>query len=67
VEEEVYCLLLAHARSLPEVLGVVATIDSGRLASIKTCEKIGMKFERKGRDEEGEFLIFRIGPLAGEA
>ncbi len=50
--------LLAHASSEPGISRVWATIDTDHAASIATCRKIGMLFDRTGRDEDGEFLIF---------
>lgn len=37
---------------------LVCLIDRENLASIKVAEKIGMKFEKEGRDEMGPFLLY---------
>ena len=37
---------------------LVCLIDQDNLASIKVAQKIGMAFEKEGRDELGPFLLF---------
>ena len=37
---------------------LVCLIDGENLASIRVAEKIGMSFEKEGRDEIGPFLLY---------
>jgi ribosomal-protein-alanine N-acetyltransferase len=37
---------------------LICLIDAGNAASIRVAEKIGMRFEREGRDEKGPFLLY---------
>jgi RimJ/RimL family protein N-acetyltransferase len=37
---------------------LVCLIDQDNLASIRVAEKIGMRFEKEGRDEIGPFLLY---------
>ena len=37
---------------------LICLIDEANLASIKVAEKIGMKFEKEGKDEIGPFLLY---------
>ena len=39
---------------------LVSLIDSENIASQKVAEKIGMTFEKEGRDELGPFLVYSI-------
>ena len=39
---------------------LICLIDEENLASIKVAEKIGMTFEKKGKDEIGSFLLYSI-------
>ena len=39
---------------------LICLIDSENIASQKVAEKIGMTFEKEGRDEIGSFLIYSI-------
>jgi ribosomal-protein-alanine N-acetyltransferase len=39
---------------------LISLIDSENAASRRVAEKIGMAFEREGRDEKGPFLIYSI-------
>lgn len=39
---------------------LICLIDEGNTASIKVAEKIGMTFERSGKDEMGPFLLYSI-------
>lgn len=39
---------------------LISLIDSENLASQRVAEKIGMRFEKEGRDEMGPFLIYSI-------
>ncbi len=41
-----------------ELTRLICLIDHGNLASIKVAEKIGMRFEKEGRDENGPFLLY---------
>jgi ribosomal-protein-alanine N-acetyltransferase len=42
---------------------LICLIDEENLASIKVAEKIGMKFEKEGRDEMGPFLLYSKNKL----
>jgi RimJ/RimL family protein N-acetyltransferase len=42
---------------------LICLIDEENLASIKVAEKIGMNFEKEGRDEIGPFLLYSINEL----
>jgi ribosomal-protein-alanine N-acetyltransferase len=37
---------------------LICLIDKDNLASIRVAEKIGMTFEKEGRDEMGPFLLY---------
>ena len=37
---------------------LICLIDAENLASIKVAEKIGMKFEKEGKDKIGPFLLY---------
>jgi ribosomal-protein-alanine N-acetyltransferase len=39
---------------------LICLIDEENIASQKVAEKIGMKFEKEGRDEVGLFLVYSI-------
>jgi RimJ/RimL family protein N-acetyltransferase len=39
---------------------LICLIDSKNLASIRVAEKIGMAFEKEGKDEKGPFLLYSI-------
>jgi RimJ/RimL family protein N-acetyltransferase len=39
---------------------MVCLIERENLASIKVAQKIGMTFEKEGRDEKGPFLLYSI-------
>lgn len=39
---------------------LVSLIDAENIASQKVAEKIGMRFEKEGRDEIGSFLVYSI-------
>lgn len=51
-------LMLEFARRTPAIANVLATVDQDHTASIRVCEKIGMRELRKGIDEDGEFIVF---------
>ena len=42
---------------------LICRIDEENLASIKVAEKIGMSFEKEGRDEIGPFLVYSKNKL----
>jgi len=44
---------------------LVSLIDKDNLASIRVAEKIGMVFEKEGRDEVGPFLLYAVHKPAG--
>jgi len=37
---------------------MICLIERGNVASVKVAEKIGMSFEREGRDDKGPFLLY---------
>ena len=39
---------------------LICLIEHGNIASIRVAEKIGMSFEREGKDEIGPFLLYSI-------
>ena len=39
---------------------LISLIDEDNLASIKVAEKIGMTFEKEGKDEVGPYLLYSI-------
>jgi len=43
---------------------LVCVIDRENLASIRVAEKIGMAFEKEGRDDKGPFLLYAIDKTA---
>jgi ribosomal-protein-alanine N-acetyltransferase len=42
---------------------LICRIDKDNLASIKVAEKIGMTFEKEGKDEMGSFLLYSRNKL----
>lgn len=44
---------------------LICLIDAENIASQKVAEKIGMRYEKEGRDETGSFLIYSITVPAG--
>jgi RimJ/RimL family protein N-acetyltransferase len=42
---------------------LICLIDEKNLASIKVAEKIGMNFEKEGKDEKGPFLLYSRNKL----
>lgn len=45
---------------------LVCLIEAGNVASIRVAEKIGMRFEREGRDEMGPFLLYSTRTITNE-
>lgn len=43
---------------------LICLIDRENLASIRVAEKIGMTFEKEGRDEKGPFLLYSRNKLS---
>jgi RimJ/RimL family protein N-acetyltransferase len=43
---------------------LICLIDRDNLASIRVATKIGMTFEREGKDEKGPFLLYSISKRA---
>jgi RimJ/RimL family protein N-acetyltransferase len=39
---------------------LICLIEHGNQASIKVATKIGMTFEKEGKDEKGPFLIYSM-------
>lgn len=37
---------------------LICLVDPENLASIRVAEKIGMRFEKEGKDDKGSFLVF---------
>lgn len=52
--------LLQYGFEQLQLSRLVCIIDQDNLASIKVAEKIGMQFEKHGRDEFGPFLLYSI-------
>ncbi len=50
--------LLDHAHGDLDRSRVVATVDTDHPASIRVLDKVGMRFARRGQDEEGDFLVY---------
>jgi ribosomal-protein-alanine N-acetyltransferase len=44
---------------------LICLIDRDNLASIKVATKIGMRFEKEGRDDKGPFLLYSINTGPG--
>jgi ribosomal-protein-alanine N-acetyltransferase len=44
---------------------LICLIDAENLASIKVAKKIGMAFEKEGRDETGPFLVYSRNKPSG--
>jgi RimJ/RimL family protein N-acetyltransferase len=42
---------------------LICLIDKDNVASIKVAEKIGMTFEKEGKDEKGSFLLYSKSKL----
>jgi ribosomal-protein-alanine N-acetyltransferase len=52
--------LVRYAYDTLQLSRLVCLIEEGNLASIKVAEKIGMSFEKEGRDEIGPFLLYSM-------
>jgi len=39
---------------------VIGTVDSDNTASITLCKKLGFKFKKRDKDEEGEYDVFTL-------
>jgi ribosomal-protein-alanine N-acetyltransferase len=52
--------ILQHGFEQLHLSRLICVIDSENTASQKVAEKIGMSFEKEGRDEMGPFLIYSI-------
>ena len=50
--------VLDHGFEQLHLSRLVCLIEYGNLASIRVAEKIGMTFEKEGRDEIGPFLLY---------
>lgn len=57
---EVAQAILAYGQNKLGLTRMVCLIEDGNVASIKVAEKIGMAFEKEGRDEIGPFLLYTI-------
>ncbi|MCA9951196.1 MAG: GNAT family N-acetyltransferase [Anaerolineales bacterium] len=57
---EVAQALLAYGQNKLGLTRMVCLIEDGNAASIRIAEKIGMAFEKEGRDEIGPFLLYTI-------
>ena len=44
---------------------LVCLIEHGNLASIKVAERIGMRFEKEGKDQIGPFLLYTMNQTHG--
>jgi ribosomal-protein-alanine N-acetyltransferase len=45
---------------------LICLIDRENLASIRVAEKIGMRFEKEGRDDKGPFLLYSMHRPTGK-
>ena len=52
--------ILRHGFEKLNLSRLICMIDPDNIASQKVAEKIGMSFEKEGRDEIGSFLIYSI-------
>ena len=50
--------IMDHAFGPLNLTRLVCLIEDGHRASIRVAEKIGMRFEKEGEDEEGPFLLY---------
>ncbi len=57
---EIAQALLEYGRNKLGLSRMVCLIEDGNIASIRVAEKIGMAFEKEGRDEIGPFLLYTI-------
>lgn len=57
----------AYAFNTLGLTRLVSLIDKENVASIRVAEKIGMVFEKEGRDELGAFLLYAIQKPGGLA
>lgn len=51
-------LVLDHAHRDLDLERVIATVDIDNAASIRVLEKSGMRFDRRARDEQGDFFVY---------
>jgi RimJ/RimL family protein N-acetyltransferase len=54
--------ILEYGFSILRLPRLVCLIDRENIASIKVATKIGMSFEKEGRDEKGPFLLYSKNP-----
>ena len=52
--------ILNYGFELLNLSRLISLIDAENIASQKVAQKIGMAFEKEGRDEKGSFLVFSI-------
>jgi len=52
--------ILNYGFELWNLSRLISLIDAENIASQKVAQKIGMAFEKEGRDEKGSFLVFSI-------
>lgn len=50
--------IMAHGFGTLKLSRLICLIDPGNVASVRVAEKIGMVFEKEGRDQEGPFLLY---------
>jgi len=56
--------ILDHGFEKLRLSRLICLIDRENLASIRVAEKIGMTFEKEGRDEKGPFLLYSRNKLS---
>jgi len=52
--------IVKRAKNLANIEQLEATLDLDHFASQKVCRKIGLKFNGKGSDDGGEYLVYRL-------
>ena len=52
--------ILHHAFEQLQLSRLICLIDRENQASIRVATKIGMNFEKEGRDEKGPFLLYAV-------
>jgi RimJ/RimL family protein N-acetyltransferase len=57
---EVAQAILDYGFDTLHLAGLICLIDRQNLASIKVATKIGMTFEKEGRDDKGPYLLYSI-------
>ncbi|HEU4323757.1 MAG TPA: GNAT family N-acetyltransferase [Roseiflexaceae bacterium] len=55
---EAALVVAAYGFNILQLKRLVCLIDDENIASQRVAEKIGMRFERRGRDEKGPYLLY---------